>query len=229
MSEGGRIEPGHRTASPAEIAAVRARVARARHPLGYVTELDGTEITGRALPRPGTEVPARPEVVPPDEPDADLKCAATDNGYFCTAARGHPAGTVHAAWGLPADEELCHTWPQSPPPSALTPEEAPPQQAPAATDFASECKVIATVDDAAGVLCCYLREGHAGPHFDKFDRLWWTTEDPPATVPPGESMSKTTACTRLSRSASRKAVRTPSSDVTPKNSSNAEARCSSMP
>lgn len=45
-------------------------------------------------------------------------------------------------------------------------------------DFASECKAIAHVEDANGVLCCYLGSGHDGLHWDAHDGVWWTTEQP---------------------------------------------------
>ena len=50
-------------------------------------------------------------------------------------------------------------------------------------DFAKECKAIAHVDGGAGVLCCWGPIGHDGPHQDKADGIWWSTDffNPPGT------------------------------------------------
>jgi hypothetical protein len=45
-------------------------------------------------------------------------------------------------------------------------------------ELGKECKAIAHVEGGAGVLCCYMADGHDGLHWDKTDVIWWSTEDP---------------------------------------------------
>lgn len=51
------------------------------------------------------------------------------------------------------------------------------------TSDARGCTAGAQVDSDSGVLCCWLPEGHDGPHYDRLDDISWSRGLPDAAIP----------------------------------------------